>query len=111
MKGGGEATIEFLEVRKRLFGNEHLDTLRTMINLAITFSGQNQLKESEGLELQAVFETGPTSPRAFRRALRRPGRAGNLKAHEASGFLIKSPGALSKPAGCMGFLPVSRLTS
>jgi len=54
MKGGGEATIEFLEVRKRLFGNEHLDTLRTMINLAITFSGQNQLKESEALELQVI---------------------------------------------------------
>jgi len=38
-----------------------------------------------------VFETGPASPRAFRRALRRPGRAGNLK---ASGFLIKSPQAI-----------------
>jgi hypothetical protein len=40
-----------------------------------------------------VFETGPASPRAFRRALRRPGRAGNLKAHEASGCFIKSPQA------------------
>ena len=63
------------------------------------------------MEAGPVFETGPASPRVFRRALRRPGRAGNLKAHEALGFLIKSPEALSKPAGYMGFLPVSRLTS
>jgi len=46
------------------------------------------------LPVKAVFETGPASPRAFRRALRRPGRAGNLKPHEASGFLIKSPQAV-----------------
>jgi len=39
-----------------------------------------------GCILQAVFETGRASPRAFRPALRRPGRAGNLKAHKARAF-------------------------
>jgi hypothetical protein len=46
---------------------------------------ENDEDENKPLPIP-VFETGRASPRAFRPALRRPGRAGNLKAHKARAF-------------------------
>lgn len=43
---------EGLEVRKRVLGPEHLDTLTSMNNLASTHMNQQRWKESEELEVQ-----------------------------------------------------------
>jgi hypothetical protein len=47
---------EALEMRKRVLGAEHPDTLNSMNNLTSTYSNQGRWKEAEELEVQ-VMET------------------------------------------------------
>ena len=43
-----------MEMRKKLFGPEHSDTLSIMGNLARTYSDQGRWNEAEQLELQVM---------------------------------------------------------
>ena len=45
-----------METRKRVLGEEHLDTLTSIGNLASTYRNQGRWKEAEELEVQ-VMET------------------------------------------------------
>jgi hypothetical protein len=40
-----------LEIRKRVLGDEHPDTLTAIANLALTYGDQGRLKEAEELEV------------------------------------------------------------
>src|SRR5436309_15314421 len=48
--------VQVMEMRKRVLGAEHPDTLTSMGNLASTYRNQGRWKEAEELELQ-VMET------------------------------------------------------
>ncbi|ORY18336.1 hypothetical protein BCR34DRAFT_670856 [Clohesyomyces aquaticus] len=51
-----ELFVQVMQTRKRVLGEEHLDTLTSMANLASTFWNQGRWKEAEALEAQ-VMET------------------------------------------------------
>jgi tetratricopeptide (TPR) repeat protein len=48
--------VQVMETRKRVLGEEHLDTLTSISNLALTYANQGRWKEAEELEVQ-VMET------------------------------------------------------
>jgi Tetratricopeptide repeat len=41
-------------MRKRVLGQEHLDMLTSIANLALTYRNQGQWKEAEELEVQVI---------------------------------------------------------
>ena len=43
-----------VEMRKKLIGAEHPDTLRSMTNLAVTYREQGRWNEAEQLQVQVV---------------------------------------------------------
>jgi tetratricopeptide (TPR) repeat protein len=49
-----ELEVQVVQTRKRVLGNEHPDTLSSMINLASTYSDQGRWKEAEELEVQVM---------------------------------------------------------
>jgi tetratricopeptide (TPR) repeat protein len=55
-KEAEELNVQVMETRKRVLGEEHPDTLRSMGNLASTYQNQGRWKEAEELEVQ-VMET------------------------------------------------------
>ncbi|KAF2689001.1 kinesin light chain 3 [Lentithecium fluviatile CBS 122367] len=46
--------VQVIETKKRVLGEEHLDTLTSMANLASTYRNQGQWNEAEELEVQAM---------------------------------------------------------
>ena len=46
--------VQALDMRKRLFGAEHPDTIRSMGNLAVTCSHQGKWKVAEQLQVQVL---------------------------------------------------------
>ena len=46
--------VQMLDMRKKLLGGEHPDTLKTMANLARTYADQGNLKQAEQLEVQVL---------------------------------------------------------
>ena len=46
--------MQAIEIRKRVFGAEHPDTLSSIANLALTYRNQGQQKEAEELEVQVI---------------------------------------------------------
>jgi hypothetical protein len=46
--------VQVMEVRKRVLGAEHPDTLASMHNLAVTFSDQGRWTEAEALQVQVM---------------------------------------------------------
>jgi hypothetical protein len=46
--------VQVIETRKRVLGNEHLDTLSSTTNLASTYRYQGRWKEAEELEVQVI---------------------------------------------------------
>jgi len=58
--------VQVMEIRKKVLGPEHLDTLTVMGSLASTYQSQGRWKEAEELQVQ-VMETwkkvlGPEHP-------------------------------------------------
>jgi tetratricopeptide (TPR) repeat protein len=49
-----ELFVQVIEMRKRALGQEHPDTLVSMLNLASTYRNQGQLNEAEDLEVRVV---------------------------------------------------------
>ena len=46
--------VQVLDMQKKVLGAEHLDTLRSMVNLAWTYCKQGKLSEAEQLEVQIL---------------------------------------------------------
>jgi hypothetical protein len=46
--------VQVLELRKKVLGPEHPDTLTSMANLALTYSSQGRWAEAEQLEAQVL---------------------------------------------------------
>jgi hypothetical protein len=53
-KEAGELEVKVLEARRRVLGEEHLDTIRAMANLGATYRNQGRLKEAEELEVKVL---------------------------------------------------------
>ena len=43
-----------MDMRKKLLGAEHSDTLRNMSNLAVTYGNQGRWNEAEQLQIQVI---------------------------------------------------------
>ncbi|KAG9078574.1 hypothetical protein FRC06_008301, partial [Ceratobasidium sp. 370] len=54
MKASENLHLQVLSIRRRKLGDEHLDTLYSMYNLAVNYSQQDRLEESEQLHLQVL---------------------------------------------------------
>jgi uncharacterized protein YpmB len=52
LKEAEELKAQVLDIRKRVLGLEHPDTLTSMANLASTYSAQGQWKKAEELKVQ-----------------------------------------------------------
>jgi hypothetical protein len=53
-KEAEQLKVQMMETRKRVQGEEHLDTLTSMGNLASTYSKQSRWKEAEQLKVQMM---------------------------------------------------------
>jgi hypothetical protein len=79
--GGRPGRLGTLETTKRVLGQEHPNTLRSMHNLASTYQSQGWWKETEELKMQ-VMETSSVRNWPGRLA---GFRAGNLEARAKGG--------------------------
>jgi tetratricopeptide (TPR) repeat protein len=52
-----ELEVQVMQIKKRLLGNEHPDTLTSMANLALTYCGQGRWRDAEELEAQVMQTT------------------------------------------------------
>ena len=55
LKEAEQLELQMLDMRKKLFGAEHPDSLISMRNLANIYSSQRKWSEAAGLRLQAMF--------------------------------------------------------
>jgi tetratricopeptide (TPR) repeat protein len=53
-KEAEELHVQVMQTRKRVLGDDHPDTLISMVNLALTYSNQGRWKEAEELEVQVM---------------------------------------------------------
>lgn len=53
-KAAEQLFVQVMEARKRIFGNDHPDTLLSMSNVAVTYSHQGRLREAEELNVQVT---------------------------------------------------------
>jgi tetratricopeptide (TPR) repeat protein len=56
-KAAKELFVQVIETRRSVLGEEHLDTLTSIVNLASTYRNQGQWREAEELQVQVIETT------------------------------------------------------